>query len=341
MSRSPYAIEARDIVKSFPKQKRLREVLLHPFSREKVTALMGADLKVEPGELFGLLGPNGAGKTTLIKIFCTLILPNTGEAWVAGYPISQSKAIRHRIAYVISEERSFYWRLTGRQNLEFFAALYDMLPKEAKRRISEALEIVGLSSEADRMFKDYSTGMRQRLAIARGLLMDPEIFFMDEPTRSLDPEATQQFHQFILQELIMRRQKTVFLSTHDLAEAELCHRIAILDRGKVRACGTPREIKSLSNKCRYRVKLQNLELDYQALLAPIEGIIKLERLATNSQPYTELALEINPQLSPIWRITEHLVEADARLLSCFQEEISLGEVFHRLLESDPSENLSY
>ncbi|MEK7816918.1 MAG: ABC transporter ATP-binding protein, partial [Actinomycetota bacterium] len=149
------------------------------------------NLTVNRGEIFGLLGPNGAGKTTLTKMLCTLILPTRGEATICGHDlIGQQGKIKSSIALISSEERSFYWRLSGRENLRFFAALYGLSRSRAEKRIPELLVQVDMEAAAERRFQEYSTGMKQRMALARGLLADPEVFFMDEPTKGLDPVAT-------------------------------------------------------------------------------------------------------------------------------------------------------
>jgi len=204
------------------------------------------NLQVREGEVFGLLGPNGAGKTTLIKILCTLIFPSAGTARVNGYDVlKESKKVRESIGYVTTDERSFYWRLTGRQNLEFFANLHNYYSSRARERVFELLEIVNLENRADDPFLSYSAGMKQRLAIARGLINDPRVLFMDEPTRSLDPKAAQSARDFISSYIIREQEKTIFLSTHNLSEAEqLCNRIAILDEGKIKIAGSPQELKS-------------------------------------------------------------------------------------------------
>jgi ABC-2 type transport system ATP-binding protein len=328
----PYAVEAYGITKRFPKLKRYREMLLHPFKREEIIALRGVDLLVGRNELFGLLGPNGAGKTTLIKVLCTLMLPNEGRAKVSGYDIFQhGKEIRRRIGYVVNEERSFYWRLNGRQNLEFFATLNNLSPAQAKRRIDQVLEVTGLGQDADKLFKDYSTGMRQRLAIARGLLTDPEILFMDEPTRSLDPSSAQHLRQFILEEIIQRRGKTVFFSTHNLAEAEMCQRIAILHQGRVKICGTLQHILGLTPSRRYLIKLHRNGFNHREALLSLPFVERVSELKPDScSPYLPLEVDINERQGSIWQLIEKVVGAGGRLEACHPQELSLEEVFSRL-----------
>lgn len=227
------------------------------------------DLVVYQGELFGLVGPNGAGKTTLIKLLTTLILPNSGSARVGGYDLSQDQEIRRIVSLGAGDERSLYWRLTGRQNLEFFATLYNLPPELARQRIDQALRQVGLQDAADQRFQTYSTGMRQRLTIARALLTQPQILFLDEPTRSLDPTATRKLHALIREHLVGELGITVFFTTHRLEEAEkLCDRIAIMDKGRILACGTMDELRAaLDLKERYHLRVRGFGPQMSAEIA--------------------------------------------------------------------------
>ena len=243
-----YSIETYDLTKKFALQKGFISFLTHPFRirKDELTAVEKANIKVRKGELFGILGPNGAGKTTLIKLLCTLILPTEGTAYISGYNIEKdSVKVRESTGFITSDERSFYWRLTGRQNLIFFASLHNLYSYNAQKRVDGLLSIVGLKNRADDRFLSYSAGMKQRMAIARGLLNDPEVVFMDEPTKGLDPGAAQNLRGFIKERIVKEQEKTVFLSTHHLGEAEqLCDRIAIIDEGKIKVIGSPEELKS-------------------------------------------------------------------------------------------------
>ena len=235
-------LQTRNLTKEFIKRRGLSS-LRHPLEKKTFTAVRKVNLEVGRGEIFGLLGPNGAGKTTLTKMLCTLILPSSGTATIAGFDlIKQQDKVKSSIALISSEERSFYWRLSGRQNLDFFTSLRGIPKSEADRRIPEVLELVGMADAADRRFYEYSTGMKQRMALARGLLADPEIFFMDEPTKGLDPIATKQIHDFIKDHLVSRG-KTVILATHHLVEAEeVCGRVGIMYDGEMKACGKVDEL---------------------------------------------------------------------------------------------------
>ncbi len=213
------------------------------FDKITFTAVRDVNLSVKRGEIFGLLGPNGAGKTTLTKVLCTLILPSSGSASVCGFDLArQQSRVKASIALISSEERSFYWRLSGLRNLEFFATLYGLSGRQAAERIPEVLEVVGMTEAAGRRFQEYSTGMKQRMGLARGLLADPEIFFMDEPTKGLDPLAVKELHSLIRNQLTAQG-KTVIMATHHLAEAEqVCDRVGIMSRGSMRAVGSVREL---------------------------------------------------------------------------------------------------
>ena len=236
-----WAIQTLALTKRFPPQSGLRRLLARP--EPAPPAVDGVTLSVRSGELFGLLGPNGAGKTTLIKMLCTLVLPSSGTARINGFNLSQESAIKASIGLVTSDERSFYWRLSGRQNLEFFAQLHNIPDAQIKERVQGALETVGLGSIADKRFLTYATGMRQRLSIARALLNRPSILFLDEPTKGLDPIATQRLHHLIREQLVDEQGITVFLTTHDLTEAEsLCDRLAVMNQGRIVACGTLDEL---------------------------------------------------------------------------------------------------
>jgi ABC-2 type transport system ATP-binding protein len=234
------SVEIRKLKKVYPIVKGYRELFFHPFRKKGTTALRGIDLEVESGQCFCLMGPNGAGKTTLIKILSALVLPDDGKVFINGYDLEkETDEVKKQIGFALSEERSFYWRLTGFQNLDFFAALNDIPLSKRKDKIKEVLQLVGLENAAERRFNTYSTGMRQMMAIARALLTDPNILFVDEPTRSLDPVAAHKIRKFLRKEMVESQGKTVFWATHDLSEAqEFAHSLAIIAEGQIRAQGT-------------------------------------------------------------------------------------------------------
>jgi ABC-2 type transport system ATP-binding protein len=200
-----------------------------------VRALHDVNLEIAPGEVFALVGPNGAGKTTLLRILATLLLPSTGSAQVNGADVVRDgRRVRHAIGLAAGDDRGFYWRLSGLENLEFFAGLLGFRRAEARHRAADALERLDLLPMAREPVGRYSTGMRQRLAIARALLGNPPVLLFDEPTRSLDPMAAGGFRTLAAR-LARDEGRTVVMATHNLEEAEaLCRRAAILAGGTVR-----------------------------------------------------------------------------------------------------------
>jgi ABC-2 type transport system ATP-binding protein len=210
----------------------------------EVEAVRGITFGVERGELFGLLGPNGAGKTTTIKMLITLLLPTSGSARVLGLDVAaQAREVRSRIGYVFGGDRGLYERLSALDNLRYFAELYGVDPHDQKRRIAEVLELVGLTGREQEKVEGYSRGMRQRLHIARGLIHDPEVVFLDEPTIGVDPVGARELRATTAS--LVEQGKTVLLTTHYMFEADaLCHRIAVITHGRIVAEGTPQDLKA-------------------------------------------------------------------------------------------------
>jgi ABC-2 type transport system ATP-binding protein len=212
--------------------------------RAEVHALRGISFEVAEGELFGLLGPNGAGKTTTIKILTTLLLPSSGSARVLGFdPARDPGSVRQRIGHVFGGDRGLYDRLSALDNLRYFGDLYRVPVREKRQRIEELLELVGLKGRERERVETYSRGMRQRLHIARGLLHDPDVLFLDEPTIGLDPVGAREVRETIGG--LRDQGKTILLTTHYMYEAdELCQRIAVIAGGLFVAAGTPAELKA-------------------------------------------------------------------------------------------------
>lgn len=198
----------------------------------------------------GLAGSNGAGKTTLLEILATTQLPTGGHGSIAGHNlVGEHDAVKRSVGYCPADADSFYPRLTGRANLEFFAALHDLSPGAARRRVGEVLEMVGAPELAHVLFQHCSAGMKQKLGVARALLGDPPVLLFDEPTRSLDPEAQREFHRLLRHTLVDALGKTVLLVTHNLREAETtCDRVALLREGRIAgvwaAASLPPELQS-------------------------------------------------------------------------------------------------
>lgn len=213
-------------------------------TNREVLAVDDVTFGIQEGELFGLLGPNGAGKTTTVKMLTTLLIPTLGSATVKGFDIvSQADEVRKRIGFIFGGERGLYWRLSGIDNLRYFASLYNLDYEVTKKRIPKLLELVGLKGRGDEKVEGYSRGMKQRLHVARTLLHDPEVLFLDEPTLGLDPVGAREFRQVILD--LQSEKKTILLTTHYMFEADaLCDRIAIINHGRIVASDTPGGLKA-------------------------------------------------------------------------------------------------
>ncbi len=243
---SELAIECAALEKHFRSGASFTDLLRGRLRGRRIDALRGVDLAVRRGEVVALMGPNGVGKSTLLRCVAGLLLPDGGALAVLGEDVRRTgAAFRRRVCYVVSDQRSFSWRLSGEQNLEFFAALHGHSGREARARIASALEGVGLAAEARRPVREYSTGMRQRLALARGMLGAPEVWLFDELTRGVDPRAASSIRALIRAE-VQRHGRTALCATHDLADvAELCDRVLVLENGRVQAEGSPAEAARL------------------------------------------------------------------------------------------------
>jgi ABC-2 type transport system ATP-binding protein len=329
------AVVCEGLSKSFARRRSLAAALRHPLRRAgKIKALDGVDLAVRRGEIFGLLGPNGAGKTTLLKILSGLVLPDGGQARVDGADIArQEMAVRRAIGYVTSDERSFYWRLSGRQNLIFFARLFHVPAADIPRRVAELLQRVELTDKASEPFSAFSSGMKQRLAIARALLHAPPILFLDEPTRSLDPVTARHIRDFIRDKLSGEQGKTILLATHNLHEAaSLCHRMAILNRGRVQRTGRLDEFRALFAAQRiYRVELDRpVDLDSAG------------RVLSSTRDEASGAITMEVQLhdqgdDALSRLVSSLAASGARVQEITRQEPPLEDLFDRLFHEDHGE----
>jgi ABC-2 type transport system ATP-binding protein len=232
-------VEAVDLRRTY----RITTGTIRRRSRE-IEAVRGVSFSIREGELFGLLGPNGAGKTTTIKMLNTLLIPTGGSAHVLGFDVVQdARRIREKIGYVFGGDRGLYERLSALDNLRYFAELYGVEPRRQRARIDELLALVGLDGRERERVEGYSRGMRQRLHIARGLLHDPPVLFLDEPTIGVDPVGARELRALIAS--LTEQGKTVLLTTHYMFEADsLCDRIAVIANGEIVAQGTPQQLKA-------------------------------------------------------------------------------------------------
>ncbi|WP_274309790.1 ABC transporter ATP-binding protein [Solibacillus daqui] len=217
-------------------------------STKQVEAVKGISFEVNKGEIFGLLGPNGAGKTTTIKMLTTMLIPSAGTIKIFGLdPVSEHKALRPRINFILGGERNLYWRLSAYDNLAYFADLYKIPRAVQQTKIPELLRLVDLEEAAHRKVETFSKGMKQRLQIARGLLNNPEILFLDEPSIGLDPISARKLRDLIKN--LNAQGTTIVLTTHYMFEAdELCDRIAFINNGEIIAIDTPKNLKQYTNQ---------------------------------------------------------------------------------------------
>jgi ABC-2 type transport system ATP-binding protein len=273
------AIELQEVTRIFePRKKR----------DEPVVALDAVSLAIPDCEIHGLLGPNGAGKTTLVKILSTVLVPTSGRAFVLGHDVTtETKAVRPRIGIVFGGERGLYWRLTGRQNLEYWGALYRLPTPLARKRTQELLERVGLADRADQRVEEYSRGMKQRLHLARGLIGDATVLFLDEPTTGMDPLAAREFRTLIAE--LSGEGRTILLATHDMVEAEtVCDRVTLIDRGKVIATESPRTLG--------RVILRFQRIDAEGVDGPVLDEIRgLAGVSSVKQQNGDVRIEVDEE----------------------------------------------
>jgi len=282
------AVEVEEVTRVFEPRRR---------GSTRVVALDSVSLTIPTGEIHGLLGPNGAGKTTLVKILSTVLLPTSGRARVLGHDVvDETQAVRPLIGIVFGGERGLYWRLTGRQNLEYWGALYKLSSRQTKARARELLERVGLADKADQRVEEYSRGMKQRLHLARGLMGDGRVLFLDEPTTGMDPLAAREFRTLIGE--LRGEGRTILLATHDMAEAEaVCDRVTLIDRGKIIATESPRTLGHLLTRFQ-RIDVEGAPEAVLEEIRTMDGVTNVAavdgagvRIEVDAEGVTQLVLE--------------------------------------------------
>ncbi|UCH42227.1 MAG: ABC transporter ATP-binding protein [Dehalococcoidales bacterium] len=310
-----------------------------------IEALRGIDLQIRPGEIFGLLGPNGAGKTTFIKILCTLVIHDEGEAYVNGHDVKKEPGeVIKNLQAVLPESRGFNWRLTGRQNLKFYSLLYGVKEKEAEERIDYLLDFTGLKERADDGYQRYSTGMQRKLLICRALLRNTPTLLFDEPTVGLDPTSSAEFRSLLCDKLAREEGKTILISTHNLHEAQdICDRIAILNRGKIIACDTPANIQHML----LEEKVFNITFVNTTGRAPagvvLTGLEKLPGVNSITPGYdseggfNQVSIRVNKD-ADLSGILELIVKNGLRIGGITTKEPTLEEVFIAMTGRDAGES---
>jgi ABC-2 type transport system ATP-binding protein len=302
----------------------------------RITALDDIDFQVRRGEIFGLLGPNGAGKTTMVKILAGLVLPDQGSARVEGHDVRDSHVdLRRIVGVVYGDERSFQWRISVRDNLRFFARLYGMSRSAADRRITELLHLVGLEHAEDRRLLAFSSGMRQRAAIARGLLHDPQVVLMDEPSRMLDPVGAHDL-QLLVRDRVAGEGRTVLLTTNNMSEAEaLCDRLMLVKDGRRILTGSIDELRAaVRPDLTYRLRVSGSEPD-RTLLWSIDGVNAVD-LSLAGRDVWALEVTIEREGSALPAVIRGVLDGGGNVLACTQQEIGLDQVFRDVVREDPT-----
>jgi ABC-2 type transport system ATP-binding protein len=333
-SESAPAVVLDGLTKSFPTRRGWLETIRHPRSTQYQQVLQGVSCTVREGEFFGLLGPNGAGKTTLFKILATLVLPDSGSATIAGFDVVQdAREVRRVLSPVIADERSLYWRLTARDNLELYGALQGLARSAARARAGELLEVVGLADTGEKMVGSFSSGMKQRLLIARALIAYPRVLLLDEPTRSLDPLSARRFRAFLREEITGRQGCTVLLATHNAEEAlELCDRVAVLNRGRLLAAGTAQSLARELGDDRYRLWTSDPSHPGIAALSERGVVGEITAHDSDESGWTVLEMDVPGGLERAAQVVAFLTEQGVAIARFEHVDLSLADLIERVVE---------
>lgn len=333
-------VSLRGISKSFPVHRRLSEIARHPFRREQTPVVRDVSCDVHRGEFFGLLGPNGAGKTTLFRILSTSVIPDTGTAHVAGFDVLRDpRSVRRHVAPVMTDERSLNWRLSAEENLKLFAALHGYRGAARSARVRQALENVELADAGEKLVAKFSSGMKQRLLIARALLGDPSVLLLDEPTRSLDPISARRFRDFLRTELVDKRGCTVLLATHSSEEAlDLCDRVGVLHRGRLLAVGTANQIAAEIQAERYRIYTRTPDHAAFASLADRGWISPLGAPRPDTGPWAWQDFEIRGGEEAAANVLSALAEAGVPIASFERLKLPLADLIERVVQRHARED---
>jgi ABC-2 type transport system ATP-binding protein len=294
----------------------------------EIEAVRDISFEVAPGQLFGLLGPNGAGKTTTIKMLITLLLPTSGTGRVLGFDVVRDTTeVRRRIGYIFGGDSGLYERVSGLDNLRYFAELYGVDPAYQRRRIDALIEMVGLQGREREKVEGYSRGMRQRLHIARGLLHDPEVLFLDEPSMGLDPVGARELRQTI--RTLVDAGKTVLLTTHYMFEADaLCDRIAVINGGRIVAIGTGADLKhAVANRTIVEIETFGVGRDAVERLKADPDVIAVNIEERDQSQILLVQSETGTQITP--RLLGHLGET--RLGKVVGREPTLEDAYVHLI----------
>ena len=293
--------------------------------------LKDISFEVERDDTLAIIGPNGAGKSTTIRMLCTLLEPTSGMARVNGYDVvRQADDVRRNLGTVLAGERSIYWKLTGRENLEYFAALYHIPPAITHKRVEELIERMEFKERSNELVEKYSTGMRQRVAISKALLSRPPILLLDEPTLGLDPQAARNLRELILQ--LKQEGHTILLTTHYMEEADqLSDRIGIIDTGKIIALDTPENLKkSIDQKEIVRLEISGWYEMIGQQLRGLGGVDNLSSRKMETDGLWEVSLQTGNSRAILPGVVETVNHNGTRLLNMNIVRPSLEDVFINL-----------
>jgi ABC-2 type transport system ATP-binding protein len=328
------AVDVSGVRKTFPEPFGYYSWVRSLGRRQRRTVVEEVSFAVKRGELFGLLGANGAGKSTVLRMLAGLVLPDAGRIVVCGVDaVAHPLAMRRKLGLCTGEERSFYYRLTARSNLEYFGALAGIRRSALRARVEEVAATVDLAGDLDRRFAQFSAGMRQRMSFARALLGEPELLLLDEPTRAVDPVHTYELRRFIRDELVDRQGKTVVLATNLLDEAwELCDRIAILRAGRIVTIASPDELGRMTRSAtqRYTIEVDAVDEALLARVRAVPGIIGFTQTERADAICLSIDMDLDPQtLTKLLR----MVTANGVAVSSVRPEVTRpSDVFSRLTD---------
>jgi ABC-2 type transport system ATP-binding protein len=315
-------VQIEDLAKTY--QTKQRQGIFRS-TRRDVEALSGVSFDVKSGEIFGLLGPNGAGKTTLIKILTTLLLPSGGTARLNGHDIEEApNDVRASVGCMLMGERGLYWKLTGRENLLYFAALYHIHPDQRGSRAGDIIDLLDLGEIADRTVETYSSGQKMKLAFAKALINDAPVLVLDEPTNTLDVPSASELRAIVRQ--LNGEGKTIIYTTHIMAEAEtLCDRVAIIDHGKLLSVGTVDELKTSLG----RDQITRIDgIISKDALAAVKALPMVQRVSMSAhEGFSKLTVVTDNGSNTLARMIETLSQKGATIQRISPEDVTLEDVF--------------
>ena len=330
-------VHVEGLTKRFAVRRTWPETLRAPFASPTALVVDDVSFEVREGEIFGLLGQNGAGKTTLFKMLSTLILADSGTARIGGLDVrDEAVAVRRMLAPVIANERTLYWRISAHENLRLYAALQGLRGANAHSEVERVLRVTDLHDTGTKMVGMFSTGMKQRLLIARALLGRPRILLLDEPTRSLDPISARNFRRFLRDTVVRAEGCTVLLATHDTEEVwELCDRVGVLDRGRLLAVDETSELRHRAGSDRFRLWIRADDGPAALAAASNAGLVLERRGAAIDAGWDEYECTITGGADGAAQALA-VIGGDGRAVARLERETpSLADLIERVVATSP------